>query len=131
MFDGILTEAGDPLRPTLAIADPTAMKAVFKRERPVLTRHRPTHAAPAAGSSMDTAPLEPADAALFEKLRAWRKQIAVDQGVPPYVVFPDRTLKAIASAKPESLPDLRAIPGVGDTKLVRYGDGVLDVVRAG
>jgi ATP-dependent DNA helicase RecQ len=63
-------------------------------------------------------------------LRTWRAAIAREHGVPAYVVFHDATLEAIAGAKPKSLPGLRAIPGVGDAKLARYGSQLLELTGA-
>ena len=61
----------------------------------------------------------------FERLRAWRKARAAEQGVPPYVIFHDRTLLEIAEAAPVSLGELARISGVGQAKLDRYGADVL------
>jgi ATP-dependent DNA helicase RecQ len=58
---------------------------------------------------------------LFQTLRRLRKRIADEQGVPPYVVFSDATLREIAGAKPSTQAAFRAIGGVGDVKLERYG----------
>jgi ATP-dependent DNA helicase RecQ len=66
---------------------------------------------------------------LFEALRAWRRQEAADQSVPPYVIFGDRTLADIAHLRPKSLHDLMLANGVGEAKLERYGAAVLKVVR--
>jgi DNA helicase-2/ATP-dependent DNA helicase PcrA len=60
-----------------------------------------------------------------EKLRAWRLARARNDGVPPYVVFHDAVLHAIADARPSSLGELAQISGVGPAKLERYGDEVL------
>jgi DNA helicase-2/ATP-dependent DNA helicase PcrA len=60
-----------------------------------------------------------------ERLRAWRLERAREDGVPPYVVFHDTTLHAIADAQPKSLGDLSQIAGVGPAKLERYGDDLL------
>jgi DNA helicase-2/ATP-dependent DNA helicase PcrA len=60
-----------------------------------------------------------------ERLRAWRLARAREDGVPPYVVFHDTVLHAIADAQPKSLGDLSEIAGVGPAKLERYGDAVL------
>jgi DNA helicase-2/ATP-dependent DNA helicase PcrA len=68
------------------------------------------------------------DAALYERLRAWRVARAKEQSVPGYVVFTDATLVAIAESRPRSVAELVAIPGIGQAKLDRYGDDVLDVV---
>ena len=67
--------------------------------------------------------------ALFEALRAWRKREAEAQGVPAYVIFHNETLAAIAAARPQDAEDLAMIPGVGRSKLERYADGVLRVVK--
>jgi ATP-dependent DNA helicase RecQ len=66
---------------------------------------------------------------LFDELRTMRKQLADEQGVPPYVVFHDATLRAIAAARPASMADLLRISGIGAAKADRYGPAVLDLVR--
>ncbi len=68
---------------------------------------------------------------LFERLRRWRRDRAASDGVPPYVVFHDKTLAAIAEAKPTSSAALREIAGVGPAKVERYADDVLAVVEQG
>ncbi|HEY4412817.1 MAG TPA: ATP-dependent DNA helicase UvrD2, partial [Gaiellaceae bacterium] len=60
-----------------------------------------------------------------ERLRAWRLERARADGVPPYVVFHDTVLRAIADAQPASLGELSQIAGVGPAKLERYGDALL------
>jgi ATP-dependent DNA helicase RecQ len=65
---------------------------------------------------------------LFERLRRWRRDRAATDGVPPYVVFHDKTLAAIAAAKPSTPGALREIAGVGPTKVERYGDELLSVL---
>ncbi len=71
---------------------------------------------------------EAEDAELFGRLRAWRKRQAEAQGVPPYVVFSDATLVAIADAHPQSPNGLAQISGVGPAKLTRYAAPVLEVI---
>jgi ATP-dependent DNA helicase RecQ len=61
----------------------------------------------------------------FEALRALRKQLAEAAGVPPYLIFHDRTLKEIAARVPTSPAELAGVPGVGAKKLERYGERVL------
>jgi DNA helicase-2/ATP-dependent DNA helicase PcrA len=68
------------------------------------------------------------DLDLFERLRAWRLEVAQTASVPAYVVFTDATLTAIAQERPTSVADLLAIPGVGATKIDRYGADVLALV---
>ncbi|WP_159999353.1 DNA helicase RecQ [Roseomonas sp. 18066] len=66
---------------------------------------------------------------VFAALRDWRRKTAAAQGVPSYVIFQDRTLAEIAGALPRDLDALGQISGVGTTKLERYGDAVLRVLR--
>ena len=66
---------------------------------------------------------------LFERLRAKRKELADQQGVPPYVIFHDKTLAAMALHRPTTPADLLQISGVGDTKLRRYGEIFLGVIK--
>lgn len=67
---------------------------------------------------------------MFESLRAKRRELAAEAGVPPYVVFHDSTLREIAAERPQSLSDLARIQGVGEAKLRRYGAAMLEAVRA-
>ena len=69
----------------------------------------------------------PADP-LFEALRARRRELAAEAGVPPYVVFHDSTLREIAEAKPATLSELARVQGVGEAKLKRYGEAMLAAV---
>ena len=62
---------------------------------------------------------------LFEALRGWRRERAKEQGVPPYVIFHDSTLREVAARKPASLSELSTIEGIGDTKLERHGESLL------
>jgi len=64
----------------------------------------------------------------FEALRAWRKAVALEADVPAFVVFTDATLTAIAEARPASLEQLAKLPGVGASKLEKYGEAVLVVL---
>jgi ATP-dependent DNA helicase RecQ len=67
----------------------------------------------------------------FEALRSWRLEQARSQGVPPYVVFHDRTLLEIATRQPATLSALASVAGVGQAKLDRYGEAVLQVLGSG
>ncbi|HLI96740.1 MAG TPA: DNA helicase RecQ [Candidatus Baltobacteraceae bacterium] len=74
--------------------------------------------------------LQPAaDDDLFQLLRTIRKQLADEHGVPPYVIFSDATLREIAAHKPKTLAAFRAVNGVGDVKLERYGQVFLDAIQ--
>lgn len=74
--------------------------------------------------------LDPEDRMLFERLRRLRTQIARDNEVPPYVVFPDATLAGIAKARPVSSDAMLAVSGVGESKLERYGEAFMELVEA-
>ncbi|MEO9140383.1 MAG: ATP-dependent DNA helicase UvrD2 [Jatrophihabitans sp.] len=86
---------------------------------------RPTLAPPAERTRRRSTAPTADDAELFGRLRAWRTAQAQAQKVPPYVVFSDATLVAIADAHPKSRAGLAQISGVGPTKLTRYCDPVL------
>jgi ATP-dependent DNA helicase RecQ len=70
----------------------------------------------------------PVESELFEQLRGLRKRLADAQGVPPYVVFSDATLRQLASEKPTSLTAFRNVSGVGDVKLERYGNAFVTAI---
>ena len=67
----------------------------------------------------------------FERLRAWRRARASEQGVPPYVIFHDAALIEIARANPARRADLAEVQGVGQAKLDRYGRDVLAALAGG
>jgi ATP-dependent DNA helicase RecQ len=69
-----------------------------------------------------------ADYVLLETLKTWRRREASERSVPPYVVFHDRTLAAIAALRPSSLEALGRVPGVGPAKLAAYGKALLALV---
>ena len=66
---------------------------------------------------------------LFEALRARRRELAQEQGVPPYVIFHDATLGAMAEIRPRTLDEMGELSGVGAVKLERYGEIFLRVLR--
>jgi ATP-dependent DNA helicase RecQ len=83
----------------------------------------------AGGAAKLEAPaLSPEDEALFGQLSAWRKATAAEQNIPAYTVFHNSTLMSIAAARPASLRELSAISGVGEAKLVKYGQQILDLL---
>ncbi len=68
------------------------------------------------------------EAHLFERLRALRRELASAQGVPPYVVFHDSTLRAMAALRPTTESELATLPGIGEKKLERYGKRFLSAI---
>ncbi|WP_433331555.1 DNA helicase RecQ [Spirillospora sp. CA-294931] len=106
---------------------------VLKGARKVMLRREPepTKAAKAAKTAKERkAPVDlPSEAMpVFERLRTWRAAQAKDQGVPAYVIFHDATLREIATAMPSSLTELGKISGVGENKLAKYGNQVLETL---
>jgi ATP-dependent DNA helicase RecQ len=67
---------------------------------------------------------------LFEALRARRRELAAEAGVPPYVIFHDSTLREMAELKPVTLPAMSRVSGVGEAKLERYGAAFVEVIDA-
>ena len=74
--------------------------------------------------------LRPENQALFDALRARRRELAESQGVPPYVIFHDASLVEMAERQPRSLAEFAEVPGVGSAKLERYGAMFIDLIRA-
>lgn len=137
LFEGLLVEDPNDGKPLVGLGDPEAVRAVYRAERRIEVRRVPARSdAPRrrdrSGEGRNAA-LESMDAdvrARFEALRAWRRDRAAEQHVPPYVIFQDRTLMEIAHAEPGDLSALAAVSGVGQSKLDRYGKGVLEALRA-
>ncbi|OXM55267.1 DNA helicase RecQ [Amycolatopsis alba] len=105
---------------------------VLSGQRKVQLRREPERAAKAAArSSAKKAAVAdmPAEAApVFELLRAWRAAAAKEQGVPAYVIFHDATLRQIATKRPATLQELGTVSGVGENKLAKYGEQILETL---
>jgi ATP-dependent DNA helicase RecQ len=99
------------------------------REEPAPAPRNATRVTAARKATRDDAVAD-ADMELWEALRARRRELADEQGVPPYVIFHDATLKELARARPRTSDELLAIPGVGAAKLERYGAFFLEVIRS-
>ncbi|WP_433540024.1 DNA helicase RecQ [Streptosporangium sandarakinum] len=131
LAQGLLTVEGD--YGTLVLTE--ASGEVLGRRRQVPLRRDPARAARAAkptkaARARSAVPAELPEEALpmFERLRAWRAATAKEQGVPAYVVFHDATLREIATRSPSSLPELGEVSGVGENKLAKYGERILEVL---
>ena len=116
----VLTEAGND---------------VIHERRPARLLLPPRSSAPALGTNFKkraastVEDLEGRDSDLFEELRRHRMEVAREEGVPPYVVASDRTLRDIALLRPISVDELKMAHGIGPSKADRYGDGFIQVVR--
>ncbi|HTQ99575.1 MAG TPA: DNA helicase RecQ, partial [Candidatus Acidoferrum sp.] len=84
---------------------------------------------PKSGKAATTAPVGDLDPVLWEALRTRRKQLADEQGVPPYVIFHNTTLEEMCRAKPQTLAELGNVSGVGEKKLEKYGTVFLAVIN--
>ena len=101
----------------------------FLRDKPLLMLRLPSRTTTRRKTRRRGATeLTDAGRGLFDALRAKRMEIARAQGVPPYVIFHDKTLAEMASLKPSSRADLAEVSGVGAAKLERYGDVFLAVI---
>jgi ATP-dependent DNA helicase RecQ len=131
LAQGLLAVEGD--YGTLALTDASA--AVLRQQRKVLLRSEPERVPKAAKAAKpgrgEPAELPPEAVGLFEQLRAWRATTAREQGVPAYVIFHDSTLREIAARRPVSLAELGTVSGIGENKLAKYGQQVLDTLRPG
>ena len=103
-----------------------AAKPILKGEQAVVIAVPPARERRARKGRAAEGPHDP----LFEALRAWRRDTAKEAGIPPYVIFHDSTLRAVVAAGPTSLGELAHIEGVGETKLARYGEGLLGALHA-
>lgn len=110
----VLTEASRPLL--------RGETELWLREDPVA----PARKTARRGGATTAAPVS---SPLWEALRACRKRLADEHGVPPYVIFHDATLAAMAAERPDSAAAMLNLPGVGQAKLARYGDAFLEVLR--
>ena len=135
IFEGLLAEGGEAMRPVPVVPDKDAALALFRGERGLLLREDPSvRRSPRKIRSAKTGAalqdLPAGDQDLYARLKAWRLEASRTQGVPPYVIFHDRTLAEIARARPGSEADLRAISGVGEKKAARYAEALAAVIAA-
>ena len=81
-------------------------------------------------ASAPAAAIDAADAPVLAELKRLRTSLAQAQGVPAYVIFPDRTLLELAAKRPQNLAEMRQIHGIGQAKLDRFGQAFLEVLTA-
>ncbi len=134
LFEGLLREDPNDGRPLVGLGEPDVVRAVYRGERVVQLRRAPeAHDATTRSGrprkGREAVVLDEGDRELFDSLRAWRREEAARQAVPPYVIFHDRSLAEIAGGKPTTPAALGRIGGVGQGKLERYGAAVLALVR--
>lgn len=91
---------------------------------------KPQQAAKASGSSASQL-VRGEEREQWEALRALRRKLAEEHGVPPYVIFPDSTLLEMLRSQPRNLSEMARVSGVGARKLERYGEAFLEVLAGG
>jgi ATP-dependent DNA helicase RecQ len=124
--EGLLFRDGEPY-PVLRLT--TAGAQLLKGDSAcVLYREVQPPTSKARARGRDLAP-SAADPELFDVLRAVRRRLARERGVPPYVVFHDTTLREMVDRRPSTLEDLHGIYGVGVKKAADFGDAFLDAIR--
>ncbi|HUR95974.1 MAG TPA: ATP-dependent DNA helicase RecQ [Gemmatimonadales bacterium] len=79
-------------------------------------------------ASLAEGPSPDIDPEILSRLKQWRTQEARRQGMPPYVIFHDRTLLALAAARPRNRESLQRVPGIGPAKLASYGEALLSLL---
>jgi ATP-dependent DNA helicase RecQ len=126
LAQGLIAVEGD--YGTLVLTE--ASGEVLGRRRDVrLRREAKREPRPAkAAKSRAAVEMPPEAAPVFERLRAWRAATAKEQGVPAYVIFHDATLRQIATDQPSTLDGLGGVSGVGENKLAKYGQQILDTL---
>jgi ATP-dependent DNA helicase RecQ len=87
-------------------------------------------AEPAPWDELPPPTFDPEADPLFERLRALRKRLADERGVPAYIIFNDRVLRTMADQRPQTAAELLAISGVGPRKLEQYGALFLEAIAA-
>jgi ATP-dependent DNA helicase RecQ len=111
-------------RPILKLND--ASWSVLKGQREVKLL-KPKEAAPAK-AKIDAESWAGVDRGLFDHLRQWRQTVARERKVPPYVVFPDSTLRNLARTRPTSETALRKVSGIGEKRLADFGSTLLEII---
>jgi ATP-dependent DNA helicase RecQ len=112
-----LTEKGEAIllgRETLQLRNPG--ERTRRRER---------------GLAANSPPMDDADADLLAKLKGLRRELARDEGVPAFMIFPDKTLLDMAGRRPATLAEMSEVHGVGQRKLTLYGEAFLEALRRG
>ena len=136
LAQGLLAVQGEYQTLALTAASAEVLRSqrqvMFRQDAPTPKAARSSRGSAGGGAAarakLAEVDLSPEQAAVFEELRAWRGATAKEQGVPAYVVFNDATLRSIAATAPSSLIELAAISGVGESKLAKYGEVILELL---
>jgi ATP-dependent DNA helicase RecQ len=126
LHQGLLTETTDGY-PVLRLN--ALSLEVLRKERAVEIAAPAKPVQKRQARSGDPSDMTAGEEELFQRLRALRKRIADEQGVAPYVVFPDTSLRAMAQRRPQSRSQFALIPGVGSSKLDAYCEAFTNEIR--
>ncbi len=130
LHQGLVTETQDGY-PVLSLNAESWQILKGQRSVKVPRATRPTSPARRERASAAETSLGGEDKTLFEVLRRLRKQLADEQGLPPYVIFHDATLREMAQQRPTTLGEFARIRGIGEAKLARYGERFIEAIRQG
>jgi len=125
LVDQQLVSRTDGDRPVLLLNDRSW--AVMRGHAPVRL-FRPKKVAKER-TQVEEASWEHVDRGLFDRLRAWRREVATQRGVPPYVILHDRTLRALSASRPTQLDALGQIHGMGEKRIADFGADLIQVVN--
>jgi ATP-dependent DNA helicase RecQ len=124
LIDAGVLERSEGDRPILKLN--AASWDVLRGQQPVMLREAPTKV---KETRSETESWIGVDQGLFESLRGFRRALATERSVPPYVIFSDTTLRDLARVRPGSLEALLDIRGIGDKKLADLGEQFLLHIR--
>ncbi|MEM9414479.1 MAG: DNA helicase RecQ [Planctomycetota bacterium] len=124
--EGLVAASADQYR-TVHLTEASRAVLVGERKVSLALSRVAKRTAPSRAALVDDG--TPVDQALFEKLRTLRKQLADEQGVPPYVVFGDKALVQMAQQHPQDDNAFLAVSGVGQKKLEQYGPVFMELIR--
>jgi ATP-dependent DNA helicase RecQ len=122
---GFLTQVGDPypvLRFTESSRSVLRGEAELRLLQPISREKQKSRKVPAAEAES----WQGVDRGLFEELRKWRRSVAEERNVPPYVIFSDKTLRELAGMRPTTVERLRSVYGVGQAKEEAFGSDVVE-----
>jgi len=114
------------------LAMPEELVTEVRRIADLLEARLPAANGPANAATTDpkAVPLDESGEKVFEALRAWRRETARKEGVSPYIVAYDRTLREVARSRPGSVAALQEVPGFGPSKTAKYGAQIIEVLAA-
>lgn len=128
LVDHGLLQRSDGEYPTLQLTESGV--AVMRGQREVVLRE-PAAKKKAKRTVQEASAWGGVDRDLFERLRGLRRRLALERGVPPYMIFGDETLREMARVKPTTLEELAEIKGVGRSKLTSFGEAFVGEIRGG